>query len=299
MTTRSRRGFAARVASLTAALGLACASRQQLETAAAKALIPPQQSEALGLQVHEELKKQGAKYLEDPAVTHYVEAVAAPIMALAKKERPDIKDWHVHVIDDPKTVNAFATGGGHMYVYTGLLLAAKDGAELAGVLAHEMGHVVEYHIERQLVDTFGLQAIAGLALGQDPGAVKQIAAAVAGNGLILAHSRSSESEADRWGLLHAAKAGYDATGLVRFFQTLQGEQGQGQQPKILTWLSTHPATPDRIAAAKKLIATEHLSGGGEGPPGLAQAQADIRAHGGASAGAPPTGTPQGTGSGAH
>ncbi len=301
MRTGHRTARAAALALASAALACASPTGQRIETEAAKALISPQESAAIGAQVQQQLQQQGVRYLDDPAITRYVEAVAAPIVALAKQERPDIKDWKIRVIDDPKTVNAFATGGGNVYVYTGLLLAAKDGAELAGVLAHEMGHVVMYHVERSLVTGFGLQAIAAAALGKNPGVAQQLATQVAGTGVLLAHSRSEEDQADRFGLEHASRAGYDPNGLPRFFETLNAQQGKS--PQALTWLSDHPSTPDRIQKARQLIADEHLAGGSEGPPGLAQAQADVRSRGGASAaGVPqgaPQGAPQGTGSGGH
>ncbi len=274
MHTPARR--AAPVASL-AALALACASAQRakLETEIAKSLISPEQSAQIGLQVQQQLQQQGVKYVSDPAITGWVTQVVDPILAIAKQERPDIKKWTVRVIDDPKTVNAFATGGGDMYVYTGLLLDAKDGAEVAGVLAHETGHVVLRHVERQMVDAFGLEGIAALALGKNPGALQQLVAGVAGKGLMLANSRDDESEADRYGVEHASKAGYDPHGLVRFFERLL--QQQGKEPGIAKWLSDHPTTPDRIAAVNALIEQEHLGGASEGPGGIDQVQARIRA----------------------
>jgi predicted Zn-dependent protease len=279
MTPLTRRPLARRAAVLaTAALSLACASRQRLETAAAKALVSPEQSAQIGLQVQQQLDKQGVKYVDDQAITSWVKSIAAPLLEQAKKQRPDIKSWNLRVIDDPNTVNAFATGGGNVYVYTGLVLAAKDGAEVAGVLAHELGHVVLYHIERQLVDGLGLETVAALALGKDPGAVSQIVAGVTGQGLMLANSRGSEREADHYGLEHAAQAGYDPSGLVRFFERLAASEGK--TPRALVLLQTHPTTPDRIAAAKEEIAREHLSGGSTGPGGLASVQDRIRARGG-------------------
>jgi predicted Zn-dependent protease len=243
-----------------AATALACASStaQQVETQAAKALVSPQESEALGQQVEQELQKQGVRYLQDPQVTGWVNQLAQPIATQAKRDRPDIQAWDFKVIDDPKTVNAFATGGGHMYVYTGLLLQAQDGAEVAGVLAHEMGHVVLYHIERSLVDQVGLEALAAAALGKNPGMVTQIAASVAGQGALLAHSRADEQQADEWGVIHASQAGYDPQGLVRFFQRLM--QQEGSQPGILKYLSDHPTTPSRIQDVERLIQQKHLTG---------------------------------------
>ena len=74
-----------------------------------------------------------------------------------KRDRPEV-NWQINVIDDSKTVNAFATPGGYLYVYSGLIMAADNEAELAGVMAHETGHVVARHSARQMVDAYGLSA---------------------------------------------------------------------------------------------------------------------------------------------
>ena len=125
--------------SLLTLLGAAsCASTSgtlsSLETSAAKLLVSDEQESQLGLQVKQELEqKQNVKYVSDPVVANYVREVAGKVLEVAKKDRPEVQ-WTVNVIDDPKTVNAFATPGGYLYVYTGLLLLADNEAELAAVL---------------------------------------------------------------------------------------------------------------------------------------------------------------------
>lgn len=173
----------------------------------------------------------------------------------------------MYVIDDSKTVNAFAAPGGNLYVYTGLLATADNEAEVAGVLSHEAGHVVARHSARQLVEMFGLQAIAGLALGKNPALASQLAASIVANGAMLAHSRSAENEADEYGVRYASATGYDPRGLVTFFQKLQAKEGR--TPAALSWLSTHPATPDRINHINQFIATNGLSGSDQGSDRLA------------------------------
>ena len=237
-----------------------CSPKQRIaaEKQVAAALVSDEQEEAIGLSVKQELQKQGMRYVEDPDVQAYVEGIGKKIFPLARKDRGGI-EWHVHVIADDETVNAFATPGGHLYVTTGLLLAADDEAEVAGVLAHEAGHVVARHSARQLVNLFGLQAIASLALGENPGLLAALAANVAANGLLLAHSRQDEFEADVYGVNYAAKAGYDPRGITRFFKKLQAEQGE--IPRELVWLSTHPATGERIERVEEIIADKNLGGG--------------------------------------
>ncbi len=256
-------------ASAAALAAAACSHEQRrgAETALAKALVSDEQENQIGLQVKQELEqKEHVKYAQDPEVVSFVKGITDKILPLAEKDRPGVK-WDVKVIDDPKTVNAFATPGGHLYVYSGLLLAADNPSEIAGVLAHESGHVVGRHSARQMVDAFGLQAVAALALGKNPGLASQVAAGVTGQGLMLANSRGDETEADEYGAKYASGAGYDPRGLITFFQKLQKQEGK--TPQAMKFLSDHPATPDRISHLERYIVEHHLAGtGGRDPGGL-------------------------------
>jgi beta-barrel assembly-enhancing protease len=277
-------------AALAVALGLlggGCTHSQRAgaETAVAKALISDEQESQIGQQVKTELEqKQNVKYLDDGEIASFVKSITDKILPLAEKDRPGTK-WQVRVIDDPKTVNAFATPGGYLYVYSGLVLAASNPAEIAGVLSHEAGHVVARHSARQMVDAFGLQAVAALALGKSPGTASSLVAGAAGQGLMLANSREDETEADEYGAKYASAAGYDPHGIATFFQKLA--KGEGQSSSVAKFLSDHPATPDRIAHVEKYIADNHLAGSGGRDPGpLAGVQQKIRARGGGAPQAP-------------
>ncbi|MBX5481572.1 MAG: M48 family metalloprotease [Myxococcaceae bacterium] len=241
----------------TVGAGCATASVRGAEKAVATALISTEEENQLGAQMHQELQKQGIRYSTDPVVTKYVEDIARPIIEQARRDRPDVK-WHIFVVDTPE-VNAFATAGGYLYVQTGLIRAVRNDAELAGVLAHEAGHVTARHVARALVQQYGLQAVAGLALGENPSQLQQLGAAVLANGAMLHHSRAQESEADEYGARYARAAGFDPNGLISFFNTLR--QQSGDTPALLTWLSSHPATGDRIAHLQQYIAEHNLRGG--------------------------------------
>ncbi len=258
-----RTHFALALAAVLAAAGLgACSTTQRrgAEKKLADVLIPREQEKQLGLQVKQQLEQQQKiQYVDDPQVNAYVKGITDKVLAFAKKDRPDVT-WTVQVINDPKTVNAFATPGGYLYVYSGLLLAADNSAELAGVLGHEAGHVVARHSARQMVDAFGLEAVAGVALGKDPGTAQQIAAAVAGKGAMLGFSRADETEADEYGARYASEAGYDPHGIATFFEKLL--KGEGKQPGWAAMLSDHPATPERIKHVNDYIAEHHLGGTG-------------------------------------
>ncbi len=245
--------------------GCSTTQRVKTETAIAGALISDQDEEALGQQVHQELEKQGIKYSTDQQVTRYVEDLVAKLTPYAQKDRKT--NWHVYTIDDAKVVTAFATPGGHIYVYTGLLLAADDEAEVIGVLGHELGHVVARHSARQLVNLYGLQTVLGLALGKDPSTVEKIASSIVANGALLAHSRADENESDVFAVRYSSAAGYDPKGIASFFEKLLASQGK--TPRALTWLSTHPATADRIAHVNQVIAEEGFVGSERGAARLA------------------------------
>src|SRR5215510_12679710 len=223
----------------------------------AKALISDEQEAQLGAQVKQELDKQGTKYIHDPEIVSYVKGVAYKIFVSANKDRPGVK-WQVQVIDDRKQVNAFATPGGYLYVYSGLLMAADNEAQLAGVWGHESGHVVARHSARQMVDAMGLETVIGIGLGQNPNQLAQLAATLAAKGALLSYSRADETEADEYGARYSAQAGYDPHGIIQFFEKLKAMEGQ--QPAFAQYLSDHPATEDRIKHLQEYIPEKHLTG---------------------------------------
>jgi predicted Zn-dependent protease len=242
--------------------GCSRAQRVKAETTAAKILISDEEETRIGLQVKDELeKKEKIRYLNDPTVVGYVNAITNRILPHAKRDRPWVS-WQVKVIDDPKTVNAFATPGGFLYVYSGLILAADNEAEVAGVMGHEAGHVVGRHSARQMVNAYGLQTVASLALGKNPGLLSQIAAGLAGQGVLLAHGRSEEIEADEYGARYSSAAGYDPHGIATFFQKLKAKEGK--VPAVLTWLSTHPPSGERVDKINRFIAARGLGGSDRG-----------------------------------
>lgn len=149
-----------------------------------------------------------------------------------------------HVADDP-AVNAFAMPGGHVVVFTGLLRAADSAEELAGVLAHEIQHVIQRHSLKAMVKNLGLQAVVGMATGDLSGSVVVELATQMGS---LKFSRDAEYEADIKGVEVLRRAAIDPKGMIRFFEKLeQKESGQ------IALLSTHPASSDRITRLQEYL----------------------------------------------
>jgi len=237
--------------------GCATGQRAQVETALAESLISDEESNQIGEQVHADVQKSGVRYVDDPVVNGYVEDLAARIFTLARDDRQGV-DYHVHLIDDPGTINAFAAPGGHVFLYSGLLLAADTEAEVAAVISHESGHIVGRHVERAMVNAYGLQVVAAAALGRDPSPAREIAAGIAGTGLMRAHSRSEETEADEFGARYSSRLGYDPRAMLTFLAKLQALEGRS--PGVLKWLSTHPLTADRIDHLRRYIEDNRLSG---------------------------------------
>jgi predicted Zn-dependent protease len=141
------------------------------------------------------------------------------------------------------TVNAFAAPGGFVVVHSGLLAATKTPEELAGVLAHEIQHVVHRHSTRAIIREAPLRlALSALSGG---GGI-ETAATVAGTLGVLRYRRADEAEADRDGIRLLEAARVDPAGMVAFMRTLEGRHGGG--PRLVTYLSSHLRTADRVAA---------------------------------------------------
>ena len=246
-----------RVVVLTSAVAVAAAIIGCATPGIAKALVSDEQEDQLGAQVKQELDKQGTKYIQDPEIVNYVQGVAKKIFVSADKDRPGVK-WQVFVIDDPKQVNAFATPGGYLFVYSGLLMAADNEAQLAGVWGHESGHVVARHSAQQMVNTMGAETVIQMALGQNPNQLASLAANLAEKGALLAYRREDETQADEYGARYSAQAGYDPHGIIQFFEKLKTMEGN--QPAFAKYLSDHPATEDRITHLQQYIKDKGLTG---------------------------------------
>ncbi|MBI2505647.1 MAG: M48 family metalloprotease [Candidatus Latescibacteria bacterium] len=230
------------------------AVRQQLGLA----LISEETELDLGRKLAAQVEKQ-EKPLADQRVQAYVRQVVAPIAQHSLQDRPGV-EYKITVIDDPKQVNAFAIPGGFIYVYSGLLKAAQNEAELAGVMAHELGHVVGRHSANQLAAQYGIEMLAQLALGEDAGKLGEMAAGLAGAGALARFSRDDEREADEYGFKYLAACGYDPRALLTFFTRL--EQLEKTRPNDLERLfASHPPTPERIARIEQMIAKAGATGG--------------------------------------
>lgn len=187
----------------------------------------------------------GLKITTDPRWTAQMEPVMARLLAAATNSSYKFQ-FHVAESDE---LNAFAIPGGHMVVYTGLLKAVKRPEELAGVLAHEMAHVTQRHSLRNMIEALGLSLIVQTIFGDASGLV---ALASEGSETLLRQkfSRDTEREADDIGWDLLVLANIDPRGMIDFFRTMQSELEKSAATAAvdggLSFLSTHPATSERI-----------------------------------------------------
>jgi predicted Zn-dependent protease len=192
-----------------------------------------------------------AKFVDDPMITEYVNRVAQNLVLHSDAKVP----FTVKVIDSDE-VNAFALPGGFFYVNKGLILAADNEAELAGVMAHEISHVIARHaVENQTkANLMQYGALAGIILlGGIPGMVLQNTAGIGMMTAFMKFSRSAEAEADKLGTEYLYAAGYDPTALATMFEKLEAKNKK-KPGTIAKIFADHPAPADRRAASLALAA---------------------------------------------
>lgn len=195
--------------------------------------------------------EQTVKLVQDPVVNEYVNRIGQNIVRNSDCKVP----FTIKVVDSDE-INAFALPGGFFYVNSGLILAADEESELAGVMAHETAHVCARHAMRQ--QTRGNWAnIATLPLIFVGGGIGYAARSVAQIGLpltFMSFSRSFEAEADYLGMQYAYATGYDPEAEISFFEKIEAQEKK-KPGAIAKAFASHPQTPDRIAQLQKEIAT--------------------------------------------
>ncbi|WP_266205236.1 M48 family metalloprotease [Pontibacter kalidii] len=158
--------------------------------------------------------------------------------------------WTVKIIKDDETLNAFASPGGQIYVFTGLIKFLEDEDHFAGVLAHEIAHADKRHSVKQLQRDYGIALLLSVALGNNPSTLKQIAAQLSGTLAGLKFSRDAETEADEASVAYlGGTRHYACDGAAGFFVKLEQQEEQGAPPEFL---STHPSPDNRIQHIQQL-----------------------------------------------
>lgn len=214
--------------------------------------VPATWEERLGRSVVEHLAPP-ARRCADPAREQAIREIVATLLAPFPSSP---YRFQVFVVDNP-AVNAFAAPGGHIVLFRGLLERTRSAEELAGVLAHEIQHILLRHATRALLQHVSTGLLLAALTGDTSGVMGfgLESARVLGE---LRYSRKNEEEADAEGMRMLLAAGVDAAGMIAFFDVLKGEGRKGLSPP--TYLSTHPSTQDRIERLRSLAAQP------QGPP---------------------------------
>ncbi len=238
---------------LMGSLGFASAEKtKQRQVKAQKTSLSRDQEIELGKQAAAEVERE-MEVVKNPEIERWLNGIG---QKLAKTPQANSYPYYFKLINED-AINAFALPGGPMFVNTGLIKAADNEGQVAGVLAHEMSHVALRHSAAQMgrSNTWGtILGIAGAAAGMAGGRTGDLLglAVNTGGGLGVAsmlgkYSRNAERDADLNGARMLAAVGYDPIEMARFFDKIEAEMGDGAQPKGLdSWLASHPDMGKRV-----------------------------------------------------
>ncbi len=210
----------------------------------------------LGRKTERELRKE-LDFLRDPIVAGYIEQIGRRIVAQVE---PQPYEYRFYVVENDE-INAFALPAGYVYVHTGTILKARNSSELAGVIAHEIGHVALRHTaesyNRQRNTGIAHQTLVFLAAifgGSYAAGAANLGGGLAGMAYLNTYSRENEAAADAFAIEVLPKIGINPEGMVTFFETLATEGGPG----VPTFLSSHPSPDSRRDEARLLINARNL-----------------------------------------
>lgn len=212
--------------------------------------ISTQQEIQMGQQEAAQINQQ-LPLVTDPEINRYVNLLGDQIAS--RTSRADL-DWRFYIVDS-KEVNAFAVPGGYIYVNRGLIERTDQMDELAGVLGHEIGHVVRRHTVKQMEKAQGANIGVTLACVLTNICNSQVAQAginIAGTAVFAKFSRADEAEADAEAVNNTVRAGIDPRGVVTMFEKLIAERKAGRSA-VAGWFATHPGEEERITAVQAQI----------------------------------------------
>ncbi len=187
-------------------------------------------------------------------VSVYIDSLGQRLASVQKDWSSSLLKFTFTIINDDTMVNAFAVPGGHVFVYTGLLLAVENEAQIAGVLAHEIGHITKHHSANMLVQQNMLGFVNDILFGSDSSSITAITSLLEGL-TFLRFSRENEYEADNCAVAYTALAGMNPSGLSEFLTILQKKYGD--IPRIIepveNAVSSHPPLSKRVENVNELI----------------------------------------------
>jgi predicted Zn-dependent protease len=223
------------------------------------------QEKALGLQAAPKMAQQMGGVLDpkkDPDARIVAEVGHKLVDATEASKSPYVGNFNFYLLEDPNTINAFALPGGQIFITRGLYNRLQDESQLAGVLGHEVGHVIHRHsAEHMAKGQLGQMLVVATGVGaSDEGGRGQMAtaaAAMANQMLQLKYGRGDESESDSYGLKLMEQAGYDPSGMLAVMQVLKEAGGGRKQPEFMM---SHPLPENRLQEIKTIIAQKYPNG---------------------------------------
>ncbi|MBM4176375.1 MAG: peptidase M48 [Ignavibacteria bacterium] len=217
----------------------------------------------LGAQVDAEIRSNPAEfpiYTADPYVKNYINSnIFIPILNSPEVKKRGVYNYNLEIIKNDTTLNAFATPGGYVYLYTGILKYLDSEAALAGVLGHEIAHAERRHATQRITAYYGVSILLGLILGDNPTQLAELVANLFTGLAFLANSRANEDDSDDYSIRYLKSTKYYPGGVKFFFEKMRDDglvsSGNSQ---ILTFLSTHPDPVERIKSADDRLTSQGL-----------------------------------------
>lgn len=210
---------------------------------------------AIGLRALPQMSAQHGGADQNDRDQQIVDHIGAILVGAIETDTP--WNWEFHLLADPNTINAFALPGGQVFITRALYDRLQTEGQLAGVIGHEIGHVIERHGAQRMAKqelTQGLVGAAGVA--GDSQSAAQAAAAI-GNLVNMSYGRADELESDEWGIELMVNAGYDPRAMIGVMEILRDAGGAGRQAEFF---STHPNPENRIGRIEDAIRARYPDG---------------------------------------
>ncbi len=205
-----------------------------------------EQEIAIGLQAMPQIKQQHGGDFPDQELQNLVDRIGYKLVSSSVAQETPYK-YEFHLLADDQTINAFALPGGQIFITYALLSKLTTEDEIAGVLGHEIGHVLGRHSAERIAETkFWQQVSQGASVGADAGGL----VAGIGQNVLLGNGRDDELESDELGVLFMINAGYDPEGMITVMQVLKQAAGPNRAPEFQ---STHPDPDNRIEKIREAI----------------------------------------------
>ncbi len=211
--------------------------------------ITPKQEIALGLQSTPQMIKQFGGLYQDQELQDYVDAVGSKLL-LNKQIQDTPWEFEFHLLADPKTINAFALPGGQIFITTAMYSKLKTEGQLAGVLGHEVGHVVARHSAQRIAKSQLTEGLTGAVVAASGTAGSGQMAAMVGQIVNMKYGREDELQSDEIGVILMSDAGYDPRSMKGVMEILAEASKGNRQPEFF---STHPNPENRIQRIQDAI----------------------------------------------